>query len=164
MFAAAAAMMMAPPWPLAAQQTPAGPAPAAAPAATSKPASFGPPVAQGQPSWTQAMPETATAANLRPQVPPPIPTPADKLPLAKLKLPKGFHIAVFASGMPQARSLRVDAKGTVFVSTRTLDRIYAIVDRNGKREVKTLLTGLRWPNGIALHNGTLYIAELNRPG
>ncbi|HJU17243.1 MAG TPA: PQQ-dependent sugar dehydrogenase, partial [Stellaceae bacterium] len=144
---------------LAAQQAPAGQAQAAA---SSKPASFGPPVAQGQPSWTQAMPETAGAADLRPQVPPPIPTPADKLPLARLKVPNSFRIEVFASGMPQARSLRVGDKGTVFVSTRTLDRIYAIVNKNGKREVKTLLSGLHWPNGIALHNGTLYIAELNR--
>ncbi|HZU87977.1 MAG TPA: PQQ-dependent sugar dehydrogenase, partial [Stellaceae bacterium] len=123
---------------------------------------FGPPIPAGKPSWTQAMPETAITANLRPQVPPPIPTPADKLPLAELKLPRGFHLEVYASGLPQARSLRVGAKGTVFVSTRTLDRIYAIVDKGGKREVKTLLSGLHWPNGIALHNGTLYIAELNR--
>jgi glucose/arabinose dehydrogenase len=160
--ATAAALLFAVPWPLAAQQPPAKGASAAAPAATSAPAQFGPPIAAGKPSWTQAMPETAIAANLRPQVPPPIPTPADKLPLAKLKLPRGFHLEVYASGMPQARSLRVGAKGTVFVSTRTLDRIYAIVDRGGKREVKTLLTGLHWPNGIALHDGTLYIAELNR--
>ena len=37
-----------------------------------------------------------------------------------------------------------------------------IVDNNGKREVKTLATGLNSPNGIALHNGTLYIAEINK--
>jgi hypothetical protein len=51
---------------------------------------------------------------------------------------------------------------TVFVSTRTLGRVYAIVDNNGKREVKTLATGLNSPNGIALHNGTLYIAEIDK--
>jgi hypothetical protein len=61
-----------------------------------------------------------------------------------------------------ARSLRIGDRGAVFVSTRVLDRIYAIIDKNGKREVKTLLTGLYRPNGIALHNGTLYIAELSK--
>lgn len=162
LFAAVTAAALAAPWPLAAQQQPAHQAPAATPVAAPAPQTFGPPIAQGKPSWTQAMPETALSVDLRPQVPPPIPTAADRLPLARLKLPQGFHLEVFASGMPQARSLRVDNKGTVFVSTRTLDRIYAITDRNGKREVKTLLTGLHWPNGIALHDGTLYIAELNR--
>jgi glucose/arabinose dehydrogenase len=99
---------------------------------------------------------------LAPQVPPPIATAADKLPLAKLKLPKNFHIEVYASRMANARSLRIGDKGTVFVSTRLLDKVYAVTDKNGKREVKTLLTGLYRPNGIALHNGTLYIAELKK--
>ena len=72
--------------------------------------------------------------------------PADKLPVAQLKLPKNFHLEVFASGVPNARSLRVSDKGTVFVSTRTLGRVYALVDNNGKREVKTLATGLNSPN------------------
>ena len=58
--------------------------------------------------------------------------------------------------------VRVDDKGTVFVSTRVLDRVYAIVNRNGKREVKVLVKGLHSPNGIALHAGTLFIAEINK--
>lgn len=107
-------------------------------------------------------PNTEGAAKLAPVASPPIPTPADRLPTAQLTVPKGFKIEVYASGMTNARSLRIGEKGTVFVSTRLLDRIYAVVDRNGKREVKTLFTGLFRPNGIALHDGTLYIAELNR--
>jgi len=143
--------------PVGAQQTPAAPAPAAAstPQAAAKQPT--PP-----PSWTQGRPESEAAVNLRPQVPPPIPTPADKLPLADLKAPKNFHLEIYAGGVANARSIRIGDKGTVFVSTRTLDRIYAIVDRNGKREIKILARGLNSPNGIALHNGTLYIAEINR--
>ena len=38
--------------------------------------------------------------------PPPLPTAPDKLPLAKLKVPAGFNIEVYAAGMPNARSLR----------------------------------------------------------
>ena len=37
-----------------------------------------------------------------------------------------------------------------------------MVDKDGKREVKTLVSGLYRPNGIALHDGTLYIVELNK--
>ena len=147
-FAAAAA-------PVAAQQSPSGPAPTAAPA----PAAQAP---AAPPPWMQGGPDASASANLAPVFPPPIPTAADKLPTAKLKLPANFHIEVYQSGVNNARSLRVDDKGTVFVSSRLVGNVYAIVDKNGKREVKTLAKGLNSPNGIALHNGTLYIAEINK--
>ena len=143
--------------PAAAQQSPASPAPAAAPAAAppAAPAAAlpGPAIAPGKPSWTQAMPDTEAAATLAPVAALPIPTAADKLPVAALHLPKNFHIEVYQAGLPGARSIRVDDKGTVFVSTRVLDRVYAIVNRNGKREAKVLVKGLHSPNGIALHGG-----------
>ena len=158
----------APVW---AQQAPSTPVPAAAPAPPAPAAAApnlslptgGPAVAAGKPAWTQAMPDAAASANLAPVAPLPIPTPADKLPVAALHLPKDFHIEVYQAGVTGARSLRVDDKGTVFVSTRLLDKIYAITDNNGKRETKVVVSGLqRMPNGIALHNGTLYIAEINK--
>jgi glucose/arabinose dehydrogenase len=114
------------------------------------------------PSWAQGRPDSPAVANLAPVAPPPIATPADKLPVAKLKLPKGFNMEVYAAGLTNARSLRVDDRGNVYVSTRLLDRLYAVTDKNGKKEVKTIATGLNSPNGIALHNGTLYIAEINK--
>jgi glucose/arabinose dehydrogenase len=152
------------PWPVAAQQAPTNPAPAVAPAA---PAAAPAQSAAAQspatpPPWAQGRPDNEGVANIAPMVPPPIATPSDKLPLAKLKLPKNFNIEVYASEMVNARSLRISDKGTVFVSTRLSDTIYAVTNKNGKREVKPLVTGLYRPNGIALHNGTLYIAELNK--
>jgi glucose/arabinose dehydrogenase len=151
----------APAW---AQQSPPNPAPTAAPA-PANPALAATPTPSGaaeKPSWTQAMPDNPAAADLAPVAPPPIATAADRLPATKLHLPKNFNIEIYASGIPDARSLRVDDNGTVFVSNRRLDKVYAIVDRNGKREVKVVARGLNSPNGIALHNGTLYIAEINR--
>ena len=53
-------------------------------------------------------------------------------------------------------------KGTVFVSNRNLTDVYAVIDRNGKREVKKILKGLKSPNGIAFDKGTLYVAERHR--
>jgi glucose/arabinose dehydrogenase len=120
----------------------------------------GPPQPPGGPLVGQ--PDTEGAKKLAPIAGLPIPTAADKLPVDKFTLPKGFKVEIYASGLGNARSLRQGDKGTVFVSTRVLDKIYAIVDRGGKREVKTLFTGLYRPNGIALHNGTLYIAELSQ--
>ena len=58
--------------------------------------------------------------------PPPIPTSADKLPVAKLKVPPGFKVEVFASGVPNARSIRIGDKGTVFVGARLVDKVHAI--------------------------------------
>jgi glucose/arabinose dehydrogenase len=125
-------------WPVLAQQ---------APAANQPP----PPWAQGRPS---------ADIQLAPVTPPPLAAAADKVPVDKLKVPKGFKVEVYASGIANARSLRLGDKGTVFVSNRTLDKIYAIVDKGGKREIKVIAKDLHRPNGIELHNGTLYIAEL----
>jgi glucose/arabinose dehydrogenase len=113
-------------------------------------------------SALQDAPKTEAAQALKPVAPPPIATAADRLPLAKLKLPKDFKIEVYASGMTNARSLRLSDKGTLFVSTRLLDHIYAVTSKDGKREVKTLYSGLLRPNGIVFHNGTLYLAELSQ--
>jgi glucose/arabinose dehydrogenase len=107
-------------------------------------------------------PDNEAAAKLAPVAPPPLPAAPDKLPTAKLKLPPGFNIEVYASGMANARSLAQGDKGTVFVGSRLVDKVYAIVNNDGKRTVKVIATGLYRPNGVAFKNGTLYIAELSR--
>jgi glucose/arabinose dehydrogenase len=105
------------------------------------------------------IPNAEVATQLRSVAPPPFPLPLDQLPTPHLKLPKGFKIEVYASGIANARSLRLGDKGTVFVSNRVLDKVYAITDRGGKREVKVIASGLDRPNGLAFHHGALYIAE-----
>src|SRR5215469_16788128 len=108
-------------------------------------------------------PENNTAAmKLAPVSPPPLATVADKITLDQLKAPKGFNLELYASGMPNARELALGSKGTVFVGSRLQDKVYAITDRNGKREAKDLVSGLYRPNGVAFKDGTLYIAELSQ--
>ena len=108
------------------------------------------------------IPNAEVAKQLRGVAPPPIATPVDKLPLPQMQLPKGFRAEVYASGIANARTLRLTERGTLFVSNRVLDKVYAVVDRNGKREVKVIASGLDRPNGLVFHNGTLYIAEGTR--
>ncbi|HTH33508.1 MAG TPA: PQQ-dependent sugar dehydrogenase [Xanthobacteraceae bacterium] len=108
---------------------------------------------------TPNMPTSDEAQKLKGIPSPPFAAPADKLPLAQLTLPKGFKIEVYASGIVNARSLRLGDKGTVFVGNMVRDKVYAIVDRNGQREVKVIASGLDRPNGLAFKDGTLYIAE-----
>jgi glucose/arabinose dehydrogenase len=108
------------------------------------------------------IPNAEVAKQLRGVPAPPFPTPAEKLPVSQLKLPKGFKVEIYASGIANARSLRLGDKGTVFVSNRQLDKIYAITERNGRREAKVIASGLDRPNGLAFLNGTLYIGEGTR--
>jgi glucose/arabinose dehydrogenase len=107
-------------------------------------------------------PEGEHAAKLAPVAPPPIPTPADKLPVAKLKVPQGFKVEVFASGVGNARSIRIGDKGTVFVGSRLLDKVYALTEKDGKHQAKVIASGLHRPNGLAFHKGALYVAELSK--
>ena len=139
----------------AAAQQPANPPPAAAPAAAPAPLPPGSPLI-GRPADNEA------AAKLAPVAPPPIAAAPDKLPIAKLKVPPGFNIEVYAAGMANARSLAEGDKGTVFVGSRLVGNVYAIANKDGKRSVKVLASGLHRPNGVAFRNGTLYIAELSK--
>jgi glucose/arabinose dehydrogenase len=123
------------------------------------------PAAQAPPAPGSALygrPDTEGAARLAPVASPPIPTAADRLPVAKLKAPPGFKVEVFASGVPNARSIRIGDKGTVFVGARLVDKVHAIVERDGRRQVKAIASGLHRPNGLAFHNGALYVAELSK--
>jgi glucose/arabinose dehydrogenase len=130
--------------------------PAAPPAATPMPSMQPEPTSvPGRPD----IPNAEVATQLRGIPAPPFAAPPDKLPIPQLRLPKGFAVEVYVSGVPNARSLRLGDKGTVFVSNRQLDKVYAIVDKNGKREAIIIASGLDRPNGLAFLNGTLYIAE-----
>jgi glucose/arabinose dehydrogenase len=111
------------------------------------------------PPPTPNQPTSEAAGRLRGINPPPFPMAADKLPTPHLKLPRGFKVEVFVSGVPNARSLRQGDKGTIFISNRILDKVYAVVAKGGQRELKVLASGLDRPNGLAFANGALYIAE-----
>jgi glucose/arabinose dehydrogenase len=83
------------------------------------------------------------------------------LPLERIKLPPGFEINVYAQ-VPEARSLALGEQGTVFVGTRST-AVYAIVPRpEGKPDVVKIADGLNVPNGVAVRDGALYVAEISR--
>jgi glucose/arabinose dehydrogenase len=141
-----------------AQQAAAPAAPATGTAAPAAPAA----APAAAPSWKQGMAEGQASSPLHPFAPHMTGRAASELPIDKLKVPAGFQVEVWAEGVPEARSLALGDKGTVFVSNRNLSNVYAIVDKNGKREVKTLFKGLNSPNGVVFDKGTLYVAERHR--
>ena len=114
------------------------------------------------PSWQQGRTPEAASSPLHPFAIHMTGRAAKELPVDKLKVPAGFKVEVWVDGVPGARSMALGDKGTVFVSTRQLKDVYAVVDRGGRREVKTILKGLDSPNGIVFSKGTLYVAERHR--
>jgi glucose/arabinose dehydrogenase len=93
------------------------------------------------------------------------PARARELPLHELKLPPRFQIEVYADGIQGARSMAISPNGVLYVGSREEGRVYAILDKDndGKADrVKTILRGLKSPNGVALRNGALYVAEISR--
>lgn len=88
--------------------------------------------------------------------------------LAKIKLPPGFKIEVFAAA-EGARSLSVADDGSVFIgsggASGKVNRVYHAKDRNGdgKADVTDVFAeGLQSPNGVAFFKGDLYVAEIER--
>ncbi len=83
-----------------------------------------------------------------------------------IRLPEGFHIEIFVSGLSNARSMTLSTqKPIVYVGTRRKDRVYAVVYNPETYQVeKTFIVarGLNTPNGVAYRDGDLYIAEINR--
>ena len=85
-------------------------------------------------------------------------------PMASLKLPAGFHIAVWTDQVPDAREMALGAKNTVFVGSRDAGKVYAVsyaADGNVEK-VRTVASGLQLPVGVAFHDGDLYVSAVSR--
>ena len=85
--------------------------------------------------------------------------------LDKLTLPKGFHIALYADQVPDAREIALGTKGTVFVGSTDAGKVYALTDSDGDGvadKVRVVASGLQLPMGVAFHQGDLYISAVSR--
>jgi glucose/arabinose dehydrogenase len=93
------------------------------------------------------------------------PPSAAELPLNTIELPEGFSIALYASGISNARSMARSPSGVLYVGSRGAGNVYAVVDGDGDHKadrVVTLASGLEMPNGVAFRDGALYVAEVSR--
>src|ERR1700684_816086 len=84
--------------------------------------------------------------------------------MKKIKLPPGFKIEVYAPGVLAARQMAWGDKGTLFVGSFGLGNVYAITDKDGKKEVKTIIKGRTppMPTGLAFKDGALYVINVNK--
>lgn len=85
--------------------------------------------------------------------------------LPAIELPPGFRIEVYAENVEGARSMARGPDGTLYVGTRRTGKVYALRDSDGDHRVDrryVLAEGLNMPNGVALRDGDLYVAEVSR--
>jgi len=125
-----------------------------------------PPARSGPPGLSTLDKSDRAASNqsqkLRPHRTPPIAPALDKVPVAKLKLPPGFKAEVWSHGHAEGRTMVRGDKGTIFMGSRRIGRVYAVTDKGGSREVKTVIKGLTQPNGLAFKDGALYVFAIHR--
>jgi glucose/arabinose dehydrogenase len=82
--------------------------------------------------------------------------------LARLKVPPGFHISIFAEDVDGARMMVFSPGGALLVSESGEGKVVALPDKKhaGKAaRTVTVLGGLNEPHGLAFYEGKLYVAE-----
>ncbi|MBR9729173.1 PQQ-dependent sugar dehydrogenase [Shewanella intestini] len=87
------------------------------------------------------------------------------LPLENITLPKGFSIDLYADKVTNARQMALGDNGTVFVGSRRAGNVYALIDSNNDNRADqqiTIAKDLFMPSGLAFHQGSLYVAEVDK--
>lgn len=82
----------------------------------------------------------------------------------QLQIREGFSISVFGL-VSGARAMTVAPWGELLVAQPSAGRIVALGDADGDgvaESMRTLAQGLQCPNGMAFHDGYLYVAESTR--
>jgi len=81
----------------------------------------------------------------------------------RIRVPSGFNIGTYATGIDNARWLAFTAAGDLLVSSPRAGKVFLLArdaDKNGKADaMRVLLDGLDRPHGLALRDGWLYVAE-----
>jgi glucose/arabinose dehydrogenase len=112
-----------------------------------------------EPGWAKGRPKANDSAMQMAPVPAfPIPTAPDKLPTAKFKLPPGFKVETWASGILDARGLRHGPSGNVLVSSLFVANKVYVVPEQGNRQAKVIIDKMPFATGIEYNNGSLFLA------
>ena len=86
-------------------------------------------------------------------------------PLARLKVPAGFHVSIYSDAVPNAREIALGAHDTVFVGSFREGKVYALtgMDAQGRAQhVHVIAKDLEMPVGVAFHDGALYVSAVSR--
>lgn len=79
------------------------------------------------------------------------------------KAPAGFTVSLFAAHTPHARWMTVAPNGDVFLAESDAGKVVVLrpsADGTHARKVSTFATGFERPHGLAIHDGSLYVADV----
>jgi glucose/arabinose dehydrogenase len=114
------------------------------------------------PAWHQGKPAAMADSKLAPLAGRMTETPASEIPVNKLKVPKGFKVELWATGVPGARSMAQGDKGKIYIGTRVIGRVYEVTDHGDKRTTRVVVDKLTQPAGVAYANGSLYVMAIDK--
>lgn len=88
--------------------------------------------------------------------------------LKRLVAPEEYRLSVFASGLPNARFMKVTDQGDILISTPSSGRIMLIEkdeNNDGRSDgIRILVSDLNKPHGLDIHDRFLYVAETDSVG
>ncbi|MEX2239223.1 MAG: PQQ-dependent sugar dehydrogenase [Burkholderiales bacterium] len=114
------------------------------------------------PAWQQGKPPAMADSKLAPLAGRNTETPASEIPIGKVKLPKGFAVEIWATGMPGGRAMARGDSGKIYMGTRGLGRVYEVTDEGGRRTSRVVVDKLTQPSGVAMHGGSLYVMAIDK--
>jgi glucose/arabinose dehydrogenase len=115
------------------------------------------------PIWKQGQPAAMADSKLAPHAGKMTETPASEIPVDKLKVPKGFKVELWASGLPGGRAMALSGDGKkVYLGTRVIGRVYEVTDAGDKRTVRVVVDKLTQPAGVAFKDGSLWVMAIDK--
>jgi glucose/arabinose dehydrogenase len=114
------------------------------------------------PAWKQGMGPDMASSKLAPMPGKMTVTAASEIPIDRLKLPPGFKIEVWATGMPGARAMARGDDGKIYIGTRAIGRVYELSDNGKERTSRVVVDKLVQPAGVAFNKGSLYVMAINK--
>lgn len=109
---------------------------------------------------------TRITGDIRPAVLPPKTQPSTDINASQanpaLNVPSGFTIDLFAENVGAIRDLEFSPGGTLLASVPSDGKVIAFANKDGKTDIKEILTGLDRPHGIAFYQNKLFVAEETR--
>src|SRR5205823_9454795 len=79
-----------------------------------------------------------------------------------LKLPPGFQISVYASGLTVPRFITIGPRGVLLVAERGANEVIALPHGSSVKQAAkpiVIASNLNSPTSLVMHNGYLYVGE-----
>lgn len=115
------------------------------------------------PAWWQGKPQALKDSPLAPHPPKLTETPAAEIPVDRIRVPPGFRVELWASGLPGGRAMAIGDSGRkIYLGTRMIGRVYEVTDHGDRRTVRVVADKLNQPAGVAFHRGSLYVMAIDR--